>query len=70
MIASTTSLMTLMLNNDVCKIPYELSQNGIHHRSDFILSAPDGIKVSHFISAITIEFSAKVTNSYRITKLY
>ena len=31
----------------VSKIPDALSQNGIHHRSDFVLSAPDGIKVSH-----------------------
>ena len=31
----------------VTQIPDALTQNGIHHRSDFILSAPNGIKVSH-----------------------
>ena len=31
----------------VAEIPYTFSQNGIHHRSDFILCAPNGIVVSH-----------------------
>ena len=31
----------------VTEIPDTFAQNGIHYRSDFILSAPDGIKVSH-----------------------
>ena len=31
----------------IAQIPDALSQNGIHHRPDFILSAPNGIKVSH-----------------------
>ena len=31
----------------VTEIPDTFAQNGIHYRSDFIVSAPDGIKVSH-----------------------
>ena len=31
------------------QIPDALTQNGIYHRSDFILSAPNGIKVCHSI---------------------
>ena len=33
----------------VTEIPYKFAQNGIHHRSDFILCAPNGIVVSHSI---------------------
>ena len=33
----------------VAEIPDTLAQNGIHHRSDFVLCAPDGIVVSHSI---------------------
>ena len=33
----------------VTEIPDALSQNGIYHRSDFVLSAPYGIVVSHSI---------------------
>ena len=33
----------------VAEIPYTFAQNGIHHRSDFVLCAPDGIVVSHSI---------------------
>ena len=33
----------------VAEIPDTFAQNGIHHRSDFVLCAPDGIVVSHSI---------------------
>ena len=33
----------------IAEIPDTLAQNGIHHRSDVILSAPYGIVVSHSI---------------------
>ena len=38
----------------VTQIPDALAQNGIHHRSDFILSAPNGIKVCHFTSSLQL----------------
>ena len=31
----------------IAQVPDTFSQDGINHRSDFVLSAPDGIKVSH-----------------------
>ena len=33
----------------IAQIPDAFTQNGVHHRSDFILSAPNGIVVSHSI---------------------
>ena len=33
----------------VCEIPDAFTMNGINHRSDFILSAPYGIEISHSI---------------------
>jgi len=38
----------------VTQIPDTLAQNGIDHRSDFILSAPNEIKVSHSTRFVTL----------------
>ena len=39
----------LIIESDIGQIPDVLTQDSIYHRSNFILSAPNGIEVSHSI---------------------